>query len=626
MASSRNKSRNRGKRPTATIDLKAKDVSEKVDASNVLSGKGAKAEPEQAGAAAKSGTSATSTPKGKPTESGSPATGSSAKSSPAAEPSTAKPKTTDASKSPTMAKDGKSKDSASTASKPSETSSNGKTPSKDDPSKTSGSGGGIGGGLTHLLAGGVGGVLALLGVNQFTDQAPGLAPGNSGGTQNAVISEALETRLAALEQKTPAPSKVEIPAELESRIKTLEALNTKLASLSETQSKLDANTTALATQMKTLADPSGGGVGELRQRLDSMEGTISSLAKSAEGADGKSIPQLAALAGRMNDLRTELGAKITAAQDATIGKIEKRLTSVDTALKASADDKSGAAEAMETLKGGNERLSLALETARTESTRIAGLVTSLQGANGETAKAIENLKKTGEEISERLTKLESTTTENISALPSQDDIAAAIAPVTETLSAVQEQVGGVLKREATRADSAKKVLLSLELANLQRALDQGRPIASELASIKKSAPEGMDLSVLDKLAENKVPSQEELVREFSSVATEAIQAETLEEDASAFDKLFANARSLVRVRKTGDVEGDTTEAVIARAEDNLKRNDLSAAVKELGALKDKAAGKVAGWVTKANDRLSVDAALSQIEAGLKSAVSSSATN
>ena len=606
MASSRNKSRNRGKRPTATIDVKATDVSEKVDASKVLSSAPSSAAPK---------------PEVEKTPATPPASGTasaSVKNKPASS-------TTDKSSDKSVAASAKGDKAADAKASKGAASAGAKVSEKDTPAKKSG-GGGMGGAITHLLAGGVGGLIAFAGFTQFQGQGSGISSSTDMANGSAVISAALETRLNALEQKTSVDPKVEIPAKLESRIKSLETLNTKLASLSEAQNKLSTDAAALTTQMKTLADPAGGGTVELRQRLDSMEGTITSLAKSAEGADGKSIPQLAALAGRMNDLRTELSAKIAATQKATFGEVEKRFATVDTALKATVDDKSGVAEVMETLKGGNQRLSLALETARTETTRLAKDVTVLRTEHDETTTTLGALKKISDEISNRIAKLESTTTENISALPSQDDIAAAITPVTEKLSAMEEQVDGVLKREATRAASAKNILLSLELANLQRALDQGRPIASEVASIKKIAPEGMDLSVFDKLAENKVPSQDELVREFSSVASEAIQAETLNEDASAFDKLFANARSIVRVRKTGDIEGDTTEAVIARAEENLKRNDLKAAVTELGALKDKAAATTAKWIAKANDRLSLDAALAQIEAGLKSSVSSSATN
>lgn len=622
MASSKNKSRNRGKRPTATIDLKAKDVSEKVDASKVLAKTPSGATSADDKNAPKN-TGASAAPN-KPTAGSStkastgPATTSGAKSQSAA----SKPADKSSRENRTDKPESNASKNADRKSAPSGkqagTKSDVSTPRSP---KSSGS---MSGTLTHLLAGGLGGALALFGVNQFADHAPGTGAGNNGAP--AAISEALEARLSALESKPGDTGKAAIPAELESRIKGLEALNVKLAGLAESQSKLAGETTALSSKVSALADPAGGGAVELRQRLDAIEGTMASLAKAAEGASDKSIPKLAALAGRLNDMRTELDAKITATRKSVSSDVEKQLAAITTTLKVRDEEESAAAEVMETLKGGSKRLSLALETAQTETARIADDVMSLRTANEATKSSMASLEDSARKIAERIAALESTTTENISALPSQDDISTAITPVSEKLAAVTEKLDGVIKRESARAESAKRVLLALELANLQRALAQGRPVANELANIKKSAPEGMDLSALDKLAKDNVATQQVLIREFSNVASSAVQAESLDENAGTFEKLIASARSVVRVRKTGDVEGETTEAIIARAEDRLKRNDLSAAVSQLGALKGKAADAFASWLDRARDRLSVDAALAKIESGLKTSVSSSATN
>ncbi|MGI9406876.1 MAG: hypothetical protein ACR2O4_10955 [Hyphomicrobiaceae bacterium] len=608
MTSSRKGSRKRGsKRPTATIDLKAKEVSTQgSDAakSEPVSGPGAK--PEAAKAAEPLGKQDPAQPSVKKPDA--------AQSQRPAKPVSATAGAKSSSGEPKPASD-KTATKATSAPKPRDS---GKIP------ENSGASSSMKSALTHLAAGGLGGLLVMLGAQQFqgtpADQA-------TLTTDTPAISEALKARLAALEKSTAEQSASSTQAaapsaELVERITKLESLNETLAELSEAQNKLTSQTSELNSKIGELADPSGGGAVELRTRLDSMEGTIGSLAKAAEGADNKSIPQLAALAGRINDLQTELEAKVAAARKATAGDLESRFNTIEETLKKTVTGSAATREAIETLTGGNKRVSLAVETARTESERFGKEIVEVKTTLGKLNKRFSGLDTSTAALATKLEK----NAEQIAALPSSDDVAAAVAPVSKKLGAVEQKVTAVLNREETRANSAKQIVLALELANLRRALDRGQPVAGEIKRIKASAPEGIDLTPLDKLAANGVPTAEDLTREFSKVAAQAIDAETSVAGTSAFDKLLANARSIVRVRKTGDVEGESTEAIVARAEDDLKRSDIKAALSEVQKLSGLAAEAASDWAAKARDRLSVDAVLEQIEAGLKTSVSNSATN
>ncbi|MGI9406708.1 MAG: hypothetical protein ACR2O4_10090, partial [Hyphomicrobiaceae bacterium] len=626
MASSKKSSRKPNKRPTATIDLKAKDVSTGPTAGQTSDRPDRSESPTQpaptAAQTARTGKpadtqAAPATPKAgttaKPAASGAdPVAAASSKKDPAKPAEGSRPHGRprgDAAKGPESAKPAAAKPDLSSA-------------AKTTAAKTGN--GGLRGAFTHLAAGGLGGLLAMFGAQQYLGNAP--AQPTSGTPATATISEAVEARLAALESSATsgasAQPSVTVPPELLERVTNLEALNETLAGIAETQNKLTGQTSDLAGKIAELADPAGGGAVELRTRLDAMEGTMSSLAKAAEGADNKAIPQLAALAARINDLQTELQARVAAGRKATVGDLEGRFAAIEETLTKSTSGNVATEQAIATLTGGNKRVSLAVETMRAETERLGKEITGVKSAVGEYGKRFDALDTSAAALVAGMEK----NTGEIAALPTNDKVSAAIAPVIEKLGVMEEKVASALKREDARTNSARQIVLALELSNLRRALDRGQPVAGEIKRIKASAPQGIDLAPLDKLAATSVPTADQLASEFNSVAENAIRAETEIEGASAFDKLMANARSIVRVRKTGDVEGDTTEAIVARAEDDLKRSDIRSAVSEVQKLSGLAAEAASGWISKARDRLAVDAVLEQIEAGLKTSVSSSATN
>ncbi|MBV6651434.1 MAG: hypothetical protein KI789_17050, partial [Hoeflea sp.] len=55
-------------------------------------------------------------------------------------------------------------------------------------------------------------------------------------------------------------------------------------------------------------------------------------------------------------------------------------------------------------------------------------------------------------------------------------------------------------------------------------------------------------------------------------------------EAGLVDRLMSSAMSVVKVRRVGDVEGDSAEAIVARAEARLLNGDLDAALAEWNTL------------------------------------------
>ncbi|HEX6980927.1 MAG TPA: mitofilin family membrane protein, partial [Alphaproteobacteria bacterium] len=81
------------------------------------------------------------------------------------------------------------------------------------------------------------------------------------------------------------------------------------------------------------------------------------------------------------------------------------------------------------------------------------------------------------------------------------------------------------------------------------------------------------------------------------------------DDGSWWRPLLDRLTSLVTIRRIGEVDGDTPEAVVARAERRLAADDLAGAVAELERLQGAPAAAAGSWLADARARLTAEAAL-----------------
>lgn len=187
-----------------------------------------------------------------------------------------------------------------------------------------------------------------------------------------------------------------------------------------------------------------------------------------------------------------------------------------------------------------------------------------------------------------------------------------------------------LEQSTTRLDEAERKLeeprsdvemaRAIALSGLKTAIDRGGPFLSELDALKSVSPEDPAVEALTPLASNGVPSRSDLVRDFNQVADDILSAINKPEAGEGWtDRLLASARSLVKVRPVGNVEGETPEAIVARVENKLQNGDLKGAALEWETLPE--AGKQASsdFATKLKNRIEAEervaSALSQTVAG-----------
>lgn len=240
-------------------------------------------------------------------------------------------------------------------------------------------------------------------------------------------------------------------------------------------------------------------------------------------------------------------------------------------------------------------------------------------------------------LAERLTALEASVAE-VNAAPAAD--AAAVEALKTQLVAAEQAIESLraeiasnkqaLDQSATRLAEAERKLeeprndvemaRAIALAGLKTAIDRGGPFLSELDALKSVSPDDPAVASLTPLASTGVPSRSDLARDFNQIAEDILAAINQPATGEGWtDRLLASARSLVKVRPVGNVEGDTPEAIVARVENKIQNGDLKGALLEWELLPG--AGKQASsdFATKLKNRIeaeeSVSAALSQTVAG-----------
>lgn len=423
---------------------------------------------------------------------------------------------------------------------------------------------------SHAAAGVAGGLLALIGSWL-------VAPSQDARPASTDLVQTLNARIAALEQQAKQGNG--LPADAAKRLTGLETglaqvgdLNRAVSALRDAQAKLAEQTNTLRSSIAQSPDREAAG------RIDKLQEQLTALAAIA-AADPQSagrIPQLAQILGKLNDLEGALTTRLASLRKDLAQEIDTKTASVT--------------EATEAAKSGVQRLDRDVSGNRSEMARLGQRVDTLKTA----IDAVEG-------------QLKST--------------ASTVAPLSTKVGAIEEGLQGVVRADSDRKTAAERIVLSLELGNLKRALDRGGSYAPELDAVKKRGGTSFDLGALERYQHDGVPLEAELGREFQTVANAIIDADAEKPDASLMDRLLSGARTIVRVRKVTHAPGDTsTEAVVGRMETALKENRLGDVLSEAGKLSPRAAIPAQDWLKKVEARQAVQTSLAAVDAALKASL------
>ncbi len=461
----------------------------------------------------------------------------------------------------------------------------------------------------------MGGFLTLLGADALQPQISQLKS-NLGlpavAEKQNDAAKALEARLAALEKADKSAggdgdqsALAKSLAEAQARIAELEGLKASIESVEKSQTELGQQTEKLAKQVAET--PTGAKVEEERiAKLEQQLATMSAFAESNKNSG--SVPRLAALTGRMADLEATLKNQIAAVRAGVGEEVSTRLAQIE--------------ESSEAARSGTQRVDRQLAGVSNDTARLGQ---QLQKLNADTTRLGDTLRVVQEEtarITSKLDGLEGDVTSKIAKLASPEDVDKAVKPVAEKITSLEDRVANVVSAEEDRKQNAKRIVLTLELANLERAIERGDSFAGELAQVKGTAGGLIDVAKLEKFGDSGVAPVSKLQSSFRTVAHDIIEASAAPSGGSVFDQLMANARSVVKVRKVNHDAGDkSAEAVVSRMEAKLEAGRLSDVLELAKNLPEKAQKAAQGWLKKVEDRHAVDVALASIENQLKASLS-----
>jgi hypothetical protein len=466
-------------------------------------------------------------------------------------------------------------------------------PEMAEPGRVPGRPAGFGGIFTHLAAGILGGIFALLAADMLAGQL---------GLSRSVDNDAtlaLQQRIASLEagerQRAPSPQLDSRLKDAEARLAKLEPLAGRVDGLAEEQSTLARNVTSLGEKVGA-----GGTDANLAARLATLEEQLSAISAAASAPDGNAVPQLAAITGKLADLDQSVSQQLDALRKSVNDELDQRLAA--------------ASEASEAARSGTRRIDRELAGLKADTAQLDTRINAIGAQSDSAASALTHLQ-------EEISRLKSEIGARMATLARPEDVAAAVNPVDAKVSALQQKVEGVVKGEGDRKATAERIVLSLELANLKRAIDRGSGYAAELAQARKLAGEAIDLAPLARFEETGVPTLAELRADFKTVAFKIIDAEEQPAEGSIVDRLLAGAKSVVRVRKIShDADDKTVEAVVARMETALAEDRLDEVLSEARSLPPPAQEAAQDFLAKVEARNAVDRALVAVEAQLKASL------
>lgn len=452
---------------------------------------------------------------------------------------------------------------------------------------------GIGGFFTHLAAGVVGGFLALMGADTIGQK---LLPELGLPAPNAAANEAtaaLQKRLDALEA-APKTAVSDAGGQLAAKLAAAEQRLAEITGLKQEQAKLAAETKALAEKLG-----SGGG-NDQTPRIVKLEERLASLVAAAGAEPGKSVPQLAAVTGKIADVEQTVGNQLAAIRKTIGEQIEARVNSV--------------AEAAELAKSGTARLDKDVAAVKTDTVRIKADTERL-------GQGMRTMQEEAATLKSAVDGLRGDLDSRIKTTAKPADVSAAVGPVATKLQQLESSVAGVVRNEDNRRANAERILLSLELGNLKRTIDRGGPFAAELADVRKAAGSKIDFAALEQFKDRGVAPLADLVRDFRGVATAVLDADAEPAGGGIVDRLIAGAKSVVRVRKvSAGAQEQGTEPSLARMETALREGRLADVLAEAAKLPAKAAVPAHDWLVKVEARNTVDRAISTVETTLKAAL------
>ncbi|MEM0899973.1 MAG: mitofilin family membrane protein [Pseudomonadota bacterium] len=350
-------------------------------------------------------------------------------------------------------------------------------------------------------------------------------------------------------------------------------------------------------------------IAELRTQLSEVGSAATDIEQALPEELTAGISEAGEAAASAQAAATEAQTGLEQIQE-TVAALNSQVTLLESAISSGDAGENAGLEAitgrLETIEGNVETLSGEIENVATNVAEAAGSAASSDEAA----------------LSAAIAPLLSDTTSGLSTLQSDfDGLSGTVEGLTGQIAAVQtaqEETANTMNELSSRIDAAEETLSenaggsaaiarAVAATSLKTAVDRGAPFMNELETFASIGGGEDTIASLREYAAGGVPTLAALTERAGGVANAIVAiGEGLDENASIADRLMSSARSLVSVRRTGEVEGDTPEAIAARIEADLKNGDLQAALNEWETLPGSAKNVSADFADAMRARLNAD--------------------
>jgi hypothetical protein len=336
-------------------------------------------------------------------------------------------------------------------------------------------------------------------------------------------------------------------------------------------------------------------------------------------ADGEKTAQIEERLDEITSRQSQLSKQLEVfPKPDALTTLESRLSKIESAPAPTAEPPSGIVERLAKLEDTLKTLQNAASSAgATGLEQSAALTAKIDTVSAELEKQATTLK---QDIAE--------TRKQLQARPAAESSVSdgSVEALDTRLKTLEEKLAASGDRPAAAvpAPDTASVATALAFESLRHAAERGEPFAAQLETLEKAAGADLDAASLSAFAAKGVPTKAALLSSLPTALREAREAALKTDDETFLDRLASNARSVVRVRRIGPVEGENAAAVLSRIEARIKVADLAGAVSEANGLKGPARDALNPWLASAEQRFALEDALAAAETRLLASVGAGA--
>lgn len=147
----------------------------------------------------------------------------------------------------------------------------------------------------------------------------------------------------------------------------------------------------------------------------------------------------------------------------------------------------------------------------------------------------------------------------------------------------------------------------MTLTEFRQAIGRGEPFEQDLAVLRRLAGRDPELlaalTQLEPYAQTGIMSPTHLAGEFKDLAGDIVMAKFKGEDLPTGQAALGRLDDLIKVRRTDDLSSNSTDAIVARAQQRIQSGDISGAVRELSQLEAGPAKVAQPWIDMANKQI-----------------------